>query len=121
MRALCVLASYEPLQRPGESSPLATFVSGAAGKGLERVLIEYDALSDTDPDGDGDPHTKHSVDIIPRAELSLPEGEDLARAMKRCTGTTCRSVDREFRFSFRPSGGQLWLSKLEVVERPPCP
>jgi len=121
MRALCVLASYEPLQRPGEGSPLATFVSGAAGKGLERVLIEYDALSDTDPDGDGDPHTRHSVDIIPRTELSLPEVEDLARAMKRCTGTTCRSVDREFRFSFRPSGGQLWLSKLEVVERPPCP
>jgi hypothetical protein len=118
MRALCVLASYEPLQRPEESSPLATYV---AGKGLERVLIEYDALSDADLDGDGDPHTKHSVDILPRTELSLPEVDDLARAMKRCTGMTCRSVDREFRFAFRSSGGQLWLSKLEVVERPPCP
>jgi hypothetical protein len=118
MRALCVLASYEPLLRPDESSPLATYVPP---KGLERVLIEYDALSDADLDGDGDPHTKRSVDLVPRAELALPEAEDLARAMKRCTGATCRSVDREFRFGFRAIGGELWLSKIEVAERPPCP
>lgn len=118
MRALCVLASYEPLQRPEENSPLATYVPP---KGLERVLIEYDALSDADPDGDGDPHTKHVVDLVPKADVELPEAEDLARAMKRCTGTTCRSVDREFRFAFRAIGGELWLSKIEVAERPPCP
>ena len=118
MRALCVLASYEPLQRPEETSLLATYVPA---RGLERVLIEYDALSDVDSDGDGDPHTRRSVDLVSRAQLSLPEVEDLARAMKHCTGTACRSADRDYRFSFRAIGGVLWLSKLEVAERPPCP
>lgn len=118
LRALCVLASYEPLRRPDEPSLLATYVPP---KGLERVLIEYDGLSDVDADGDGDPHTRRSIDLIPRDELALPEVEDLARAMKRCTGAVCKSVDREFRFTFRPIGGELWLSRLEVIERPPCP
>ena len=35
-----------------------------------------------------------------------------------CAGTTCRSVDREFRFGFK--GGELLLTRLEVNERPPC-
>jgi hypothetical protein len=118
MRALCVLASYEPLQHPDEPSLLAGY---ASPKGLERVLIEYDALSDVDTDGDGDPHTRRSIDLIPRAELAVPEAEDLARAMRRCAGTVCRSADREFRFSFRPINGALWLSRLEIIERPPCP
>jgi hypothetical protein len=118
MRALCVLASYEPLQEADESSLLATYVPP---KGLERVLIEYDPASDDDPDGDGDPHTRPSIDLIPRAELAVPEVEDLARAMKRCTGTVCKSADREFHATFRPINGELWLSRLEIVERPPCP
>lgn len=118
MRALCVLASYEPLQQAGEASLLATYVPP---KGLERVLIEYDALSDVDDDGDGDPHTRRSIDLIPRGELAVPEVEDLARAMRRCTGAACQSDDREFRFTFRTIGGGLWLSRLEIVERPPCP
>ncbi len=118
MRALCVLASYEPLLPPGEPSLLATYVPP---KGLERVLVEYDALSDVDADGDGDPHTRRSVDLIPRGELTVPEPDDLARAMKRCTGTTCKSVDREFHFTFRPAGGELLLARLDIVERPPCP
>jgi hypothetical protein len=85
------------------------------------VLVEYDALSDVDADGDGDPHTRRSVDLIPRGELTVPEAEDLARAMKRCTGTSCKSADREFHFTFRPVGGELLLSRLDIVERPPCP
>jgi len=117
MRALCVLASYEPL-RNDEASLLASYVPP---KGLERVLIEYDALSDIDTDGDGDPHTRRSIDLIARNELAVPEPEDLARAMKRCTGAVCKSVDREFRFAFRPINGELWLSRLEIIERPPCP
>jgi len=118
MRALCVLASYQPLQRDGEPSLLATY---APPKGLERVLVEYDSLSDTDLDGDGDPHTRRSIDLLPRSGLALPEAEDLARAMRRCTGTTCKSADREFRFSFKPAGGALHLARLEIIERPPCP
>lgn len=117
MRALCVLASYEPL-RPDGPSLLASYVPP---KGLERVLVEYDALSETDEDGDGDPHTRRSIDLIPRAELALPEGEDLSRAMQRCTGTVCKSADREFRFSFKSTNAELLLSRLEIVERPPCP
>ncbi len=118
MRALCVLASYEPLQGADESSLLATYVPP---KGLERVHVEYDALSDADPDGDGDVHTRRSDDLVPRNELAVPEAEDLARAMKRCTGALCKSADREFHFTFRPINGELWLSRLEIVERPPCP
>lgn len=117
LRALCVLASYEPLAKADEPALLATYVPP---KGLERILVEYDSLSETDPDGDGDPHTRRSIDLLPRAGLALPEVEDLARAMKHCTGTTCTSVDREFRFGFKPINGELWLSRLEVVERPPC-
>jgi hypothetical protein len=118
MRALCVLASYEPLRDAGEPSLLAGYVPP---KGLERVLVEYDALSDVDTDGDGDPHTRRSVDLISRNEVALPEVEDLARAMQRCTGGICRSIDREFRFTFKPINGELWLSRLEIIERPPCP
>ena len=118
MRALCVLASYEPLQRPDEAPLLATYVPP---KGLERVLVEYDALSDTDLDGDGDPHTRRSIDLLPRSGLALPEVEDPARAMKRCTGATCKSADREFRFAWKPVGGELFLARLEIIERPPCP
>jgi hypothetical protein len=117
MRGLCVLASYEALQRADEPSLLATYVPP---KGLERMVVEYDALSDSDPDGDGDPHTRRTIDLVPRGELAVPEVEDLARAMKQCTGTTCTSADREFRFTFKPLNGELWLSRLEMIERPPC-
>lgn len=118
LRALCVLASYEPLQGADEPSLLPTYVPA---KGLERIVIAYDALSDVDDDGDGDPHTRRSVDLIPKGELAVPEAQDLARAMKRCTGAVCKSVDREFHFSWKPVGGELWLSRIEIVERPPCP
>lgn len=117
MRALCVLASYEPLQAAGEPSLLPGFVPP---KGLERGIIEYDALSDTDLDGDGDPHTRRSLELVPRAELVVPEAEDLARAMKRCTGTVCTSQDREFRFTIKPVNGALSLTRIEIIERPPC-
>jgi hypothetical protein len=112
-----VLASYEHLQRSDESSLLATFVPP---KGLERIAVAYDALSEVDQDGDGDPHTQRTADLVAREELVLPEIEDLIRAMRRCKGTTCSSDDREFRFSFKALGGELQLYRLEIVERPPC-
>jgi hypothetical protein len=120
-RALCVLASYERLQQADAADAASLLATYVPPKGLERVLIEYDALSDVDTDGDGDPHTQRSIDLIPRDELAVPEIEDLARAMKRCTGATCQSADREFRFTFRRINGELWLSRLEIIERPPCP
>lgn len=118
LRSLCVLAHYEQLQRSDESSLLAGYVPA---KGLERVQVAYDGLGDTDTDGDGDPHTTTTIDLVPRAELVIPEVDDVARALRNCTGALCRDGDREFRFGFKPAGGQLYLSRLEIIERPPCP
>jgi hypothetical protein len=114
MRSLCVVASYEQLQRADETSPLATYLPA---KGLELVRVTYDPYSDVDTDGDGDPHTTHTTDLIPRAAAVFPESDDLVRAFAHCKGTTCSSDDRDFRFTFR--GGLL--ARLEVSERPPCP
>ena len=113
MRGLCVLASYEGLQRADESSLLASYVPA---RGLERIAVTYDPLAEVDTDGDGDPHTQHETTLVPRAEVVVPDVEDLAHAMAHCTGTTCTSDDREYRFSFR--GGELF--RLEIVDRPPC-
>lgn len=118
MRALCVLASYEDDRGPDEPALLPGFVPA---RGLEQIEVAYDALSDTDDDGDGDPHTTHTRALVPRDGLVLPEGEDLVRAMRRCTGTTCTSRDHEFRFGLRPARGARELYRIEVVERPPCP
>jgi hypothetical protein len=119
MRGMCVLASYERLQTADEPSLLPTYVPT---RGLERVTVTYDALSDTDTDGDGDPHTAHAVDLVKASEAVLPDLDDLVRAMRHCTGTTCVSNDREFRFTWKPFGprGQLELAKLEIADRPPC-
>jgi hypothetical protein len=118
MRALCVLASYEKMAPSDEPSLLPGYVPP---KGLERVVVSYDALSDTDQDGDGDPHTVHATDLIPKAELVVPQVEDMIKAMQRCKGTTCTSDDHEFRFGLRIYGGELLLYRVDIVERPPCP
>lgn len=113
IRALCVLASYEQLQSADEPSYLLGYVPA---RGLEQVIVTYDEYSDTDDDGDGDPKTTRQAVIVPRTDVVLPEVEDMTRAFASCTGTVCRSQDREFRFTFK--GDQL--TRLEVVERPPC-
>ena len=119
MRALCILASYEALLRSDEPSYLLGYVRA---KGLELVRITYDPYSDQDTDGDGDPHTERSLDVVARDEVVLPEVEDLIKAFRTCEGAICKSDDREFRFGFKPGpGGELMLARLEVVERPPCP
>jgi hypothetical protein len=118
MRSLCVLASYEALQQADEPSLLASYLPA---RGLERVTITYDPLSDTDSDGDGDPHTTHTAELIARGDAVLPELEDLVRAMPHCTGTICVSDDHEFRFVMKPIGGELVLSRIELADRPPCP
>jgi hypothetical protein len=109
MRALCVLASYEQLQRADEPSYLPHFIPQ---RGLELVKTTYDEYAD--------PPTQQTTTVVPREEVVLPEVEDLVRAMHHCKGTTCRSDDREFRFTFKPLGGDLMLTRLDVVEQPPC-
>ena len=118
MRALCVVASYERLQPNDESSLLPSFVPP---KGLEHVKVLFDPLSETDTDGDGDPRTERSVNLIPKADVIVPEIDDLIRAFRRCKGTTCSSDDRDFRFGFKVISGELWLASIELVDRPPCP
>ena len=117
MRALCVLASYEALLGNDEPSLVPDYVPK---RGLERMTITFDPLSDDDPDGDGDPHTSHTAELVPRAEAVLPELEDLVRAMQHCTGTICVSDDHEFRFVWQRSGGDTVLSRIELADRPPC-
>jgi hypothetical protein len=118
MRALCVLASYEQQQRADEASLLAGYVPK---RGLERITIKYDALSDVDTDGDGDPHTERSAELVTGDSIVLPESDDIVKAFRSCTGTLCKTDDREYRFSFKPIGGQLLLTRIELFERPPCP
>ena len=111
MRALCVLASYERLQMSSEVSLLPGFVPA---KGLELVRIGSDPL------GDDAPGTERTETLVPRAELVMPEVDDLVRAFTRCDGTTCTSTDREFRFGLATVGGQLHLARLEITELPAC-
>lgn len=127
MRALCVHASYEALQsvselpqRHLEHSKVVFFDTFVPPRGLEIRRVAYDALSEEDLDGNGDPHTTVSLELQPRVALLLPEAAEIARAMKRCTGTTCTSDDFEFRFTFRPHGGPLLLTRIDMIERPPC-
>lgn len=119
MRAMCVLASYELASGEGEPTYLLGYIPA---RGLELVKVEYDPYSDTDDDGDGDPHTLRTTTLVPRSEVVLPELPDMVRALTRCTGATCKSPEREFRFGWKPGPGRdLLLARLEVVERPPCP
>ena len=117
MRALCVLASFEALQPSDAASLLPTYVPP---RGLERVAISFDPLSEVDSDGDGDPHTTQSADLVQRDDAVLPQVEDLARAMQHCTGAICVSDDHEYRLVWRPFGGALLLSRIEIADRPPC-
>jgi hypothetical protein len=118
MRALCVLASYERMQGNDEPSLLPSYLPT---KGLERIKVTYDALSETDADGDGNPHTEHTTDLVARAEAVLPEVEDLERAMRSCKGTVCKSEQHEFSFVLQRVGAELLLRRLDIIERPPCP
>lgn len=114
MRSICVLASYEALQHGDEASLLATYLPA---RGLERITVTYDPASQDDPDGDGDPHTTHTAEQVPRADAVLPELDDLIRALEHCAGAICVSDEHEFRFGWTRTGE---LARLEIAERPPC-
>ncbi len=122
-RALCVLASYEQDQRADEPSLWPSYLPV---HGVERVTIAYDPLSDTDTDGDGDPHTTRSFDVEARRDAVLPEIDDMVRAMAHCTNDatsiTCTSDTRAFKFAFQhQEGGEyVVVRQLEVTpEKPP--
>ncbi len=110
MHGMCVLASYENLQRSDEASLLPSWVPA---RGLERVTFTIDPLSETDP-------TTQAAELVKRDDAVLPEIEDLVHAMAHCTGTVCVSEDREYRFVWKPDPGGLALFGLEVADRPPC-
>jgi hypothetical protein len=110
MHALCVVASYEQLQRADEPSYLLGYVPAA---GLDIGRVTYDPYSD--------PHTTETTDHVKRDEVVLPELEDMIRAFGHCKDTVCTSDEREFHFGFKPGpGGDLLLTRIDVVERPPC-
>jgi hypothetical protein len=117
MRAMCVLASYETLQRSDEDSLLASYLPA---HGLQRVTITYDPLSEVDSDGDGDPHTTQVAELLPPGDAVLPQIEDLVKAMRQCTGAICVSDDHEYRFVWTRGRGAMMLSRIEIADRPPC-
>jgi hypothetical protein len=119
MRSLCVAANYDRVVGDQEAaSLLAGFVPT---KGLELEIVHFDPLSETDSDGDGDPRTNRTLSLVPRPEVMFPETEDMIRAFRTCTKTTCTSHDREYRFHLKPNGGSLALARLEIIELPSCP
>ena len=59
--------------------------------------------------------------IVAKSQLAFPELDDAVKAFARCTGTICKSEDRELRYVFKAIGGQLLLTRLEIADRPPCP
>lgn len=113
LRGLCVLAAYERDAPPNEASLLPGYLPK---KGLELLRIDYDALSDTDPDGDGDVHTSHTSELIERTSASLPEATAFAHALQHCAKTTCTADDLEFKLTIKEG----LLTRVEIVERPPC-
>lgn len=123
MRALCVLASYELLQLEDETDDTPSMLPEyVAPKGLEVVTNRYTSESDVgnDADGDGDPRTRNEF-LMPRAQVSMYETEDLVRAFRSCKGTTCTSPDRQYEFGLKVIGGQRYLARLTLTELPSCP
>ncbi|MBV8759836.1 MAG: hypothetical protein JO257_21280 [Deltaproteobacteria bacterium] len=110
MRAVCVLAHYEEMQRADEPSYLPGYVPAA---GIDLTRVTYDEYAD--------PHTTESTEHVARDQVVLPELEDLIRALDHCTGSVCTSEEHEFRFDWKPGpGGDLLLARIAVVERPSC-
>ncbi len=117
MRQLCVLASWDRLP-PSDQLPLDTWLPS---QGVDVAIVTYDPNNTVDADGDGDPHFERVTDRIARDLFQLPDLEQMIAAFEHCTGTSCKTDDREFRFGFKPGpGGDLMLSSLEAIDRGPC-
>ena len=113
LRGLCVLAAYERDAPGGEASLLPGYLPP---RGLEVIRVDYDALSETDPDGDGDVHTSRTSELIERASASLPETAAFARALQHCSKTTCTADDVDFNLTIKEGR----LARVEIIQRPPC-
>lgn len=114
VRGLCVLAAYEGHLRADQTSPFASYLPA---RGLELVRVTYDPYSDVDADGDGDPHTEHVGELMPRANATVPEASELALALQHCTKQlVCSSDEHDFKLTVKNG----LLTRLEIIERPPC-
>ena len=105
MRALCVLASYEPLQRSGRAVAAGDLRAAAGAR------ARHDRRTTRCPTSTPTAtaiRTPGARSIWCRAASSCCRRSRISsRAMQRCTGTICTSDDREFRFGFKPVGGEL--------------
>jgi len=114
VHGLCVLAAYEGHLRADQTSPFSSFLPA---RGLELVRVTYDPYSDVDTDGDGDPHTEHVSELLPRANAMVPEAGELELALQHCTKQlTCSSDDHDFKLTLKNG----LLARLEIVDRVPC-
>jgi hypothetical protein len=114
VRGLCVLAAYEGQLRADQTSPFASYLPA---RGLELVRVTYDPYSDVDTDGDGDPHTEHVNELVPRANVTVPEASELALALAHCTKQlTCSTEEHDFKLTLKNG----LLARLEIIDRPPC-
>ncbi len=117
MRQLCVLASWDRLP-PSDQLPLDSWLPL---QGVDQAVVTYDPNNTIDADGDGDPHFERVTDRISRDQFQLPDLEQMVAAFAHCTGTTCKTDDREFRFGFKPGpGGDLLLASVDSIDRGPC-
>jgi len=117
MRQLCVLAAWERLP----SSDQLPLDSWLPAQGVDEAIVTYDPNNTIDADGDGDPHFERVTDRIARSQFELPDLEQMIAAFAHCTGTSCKTDDREFRFGFKPGpGGDLLLASVDSIDRAPC-
>jgi hypothetical protein len=113
IRGLCVTTAYQQQGHPDERNPFTSFVPK---RGLELVTVIYDPYSDVDTDGDGDPHTNRTNDLVEPSRAELPDLPDFLGALRHCAKATCSSDDHDFKLVWK--NGQL--ARLEIIEKPPC-
>ncbi len=107
IRSLCVMAAYVQ-EDIGDDPALKTFVSK---KGLQ-VYDHSEITADPDLPTGGEL-------ILPADLVTLPFLEELAEALERCTGTTCRTKGLRFELGFEPD---RTLRRIErFADRAACP
>ncbi|MEO9157339.1 MAG: hypothetical protein ABI591_17115 [Kofleriaceae bacterium] len=112
-RGLCVTTAYEQQARADERAPFTSYIPA---RGLELVTVTYDPYSEVDSDGDGDPHTNRTNELVERAQVELPDLPDFLGALRHCVKGTCSSEDHDFKLVWKHG----LLARLEIIEKPPC-
>lgn len=116
MRFLCVLANYQAMQSASDPSLLSMYVPS---RGLEIARVATNRDSGPSTRG-ADSRAERSIELIPRSFAKLPDIAELRQAFDSCTGGTCTTADRTFRFMFRTQNRALALWRIEVIDRLPC-